>query len=61
MDGHTDLTVLLDFLKCKTPLEKPLGTHDQKEEMVMHTERFTVEMPEKGASTSPLVLFMHMN
>ena len=41
VNGHADLTFLLDFFKCTPPLEKPLGTHDQKEEMVMCTERIT--------------------
>ena len=61
VDGHADLTFLLDFLKCMPPLEKPLRQCNQEEEIMALTERITVEMRKKGAFTSPLVLLLHMN
>ena len=36
-----------EFFKCTPSLEKPLGPHDQEGEMVMCTERITVEMRQK--------------
>ena len=61
MDGHTDLTLLLDFFKCTPPLEKLPEHTNQKGEMVSLFERIPVKIRDKLVFNSSLGLLMHMN
>jgi hypothetical protein len=61
VDGHADLTTMLDFFKCTPPLENLIGGCNQEGETRAFTERITAKMRAEGAFTYPWVLLMHMN